>query len=128
MDAEIVSVKVKSVERLKKDIAEDLKQGYVFFLISMEANGRPLEVKKKMRLDKPEKMLNKFMTKVLGLAEENYKEVKYYVADKTPPDQLDVTLANKAAVEDKVLLMLEEVEQFMKSGKFEVLATDKVIL
>ena len=125
-NVEKLALRIVSVVRRKDSIAEDLKQGYVYFSVEMEVDGRPMVMTKKIRLDKPDKMFQKFMAKIPKLCEERYKEVKYYVADKTPPTAVEADIINKDVVEEKMYILLEEVEQFIKTGKFEVLATDKI--
>ncbi|MBW2971544.1 hypothetical protein KY359_00780 [Candidatus Woesearchaeota archaeon] len=126
-DVEKLELKFEKAERKSKngDVVQDIKNGYVHFDVSIDANGKKLKIEKKIRLDKPERMLNKFVTKLKALAEEEYKEKKYYVANKSPP-AIDVHLVNEEEVNDKMLPMFEEVNQFNKTGNAAVLATNSV--
>ncbi len=127
VETEELLVKVLSVKRIG-DVPSDIKDGYVYFDVSLDVNGRSISIKKKIRLDKPDKMLNKFLSKILMLAEERYKEMKYFVADKTPPNYFITSLINRKAAAEFLYILFEEIDQFVKTGKFEVLATDKVAL
>ncbi|MFC1741381.1 hypothetical protein ACFL3V_02510 [Nanoarchaeota archaeon] len=126
-DVEKLDLKMVKVERKSKDgdVVQDIKAGYVYFDVALEGNGKNISMKKKIRLDKPERMLNKFVTKIKSLAEEAYKEQKYYVAKKKPP-AIDVHLENEEDVNDKLLLVFEAVEQFNKTGNIAALATTVV--
>ncbi len=126
-DIEKLDLTFEKVTRVTKDgdIVQDLKEGYVYFEAGLDANGKKITIPKRVRLDKPERMLNKFVTKVKALAEEKYKEQKYYVASKTPPG-IDVHLVNEEDVNDKMLLVFREVEQYMKSKNVAVMATGSV--
>ncbi len=125
-DAEKLELRFEKVERKTKngDIVQDLKEGYVHFDVTMDANGKKITLGKRVRLDKPERMLNKFITKLKALAEEQYKEKTYYVADKTPPP-IDVRCVNEEDVNDKMIAVFEEVDKFNKTGNVAVLATGK---
>ena len=127
MDAEHVELRFEKVERKSKngDVVQDLKEGYIYFDVGLDAAGKKLTISKRIRLDKPEKMLNKFVTKLKALAEEQYKEQKYYVADKKPP-AIEIVLLNEEDVNDKMLPVFEEVAQFNKTGNVAVLATGAV--
>jgi hypothetical protein len=122
--AEKVEVKfVKVVRKAKSgDLAKDLKEGYVYFDVHLDANGKRIVLDKRVRLDKPERMLNKFMTKLLTMAEEQYKEQKYFVAQNTPPE-LDTKLMNETDVGSKMLPVFEEINKYIKTGNPVVLAT-----
>ena len=124
---EKVELKFEKVERKSKnnDVARDLKEGYIHFEVNLDANGKKLAIEKRIRLDKPERMLNKFVTKLKALGEEKYKEQKYYVADKKPP-AIEIVLLNEEDVNDKMGLVFEEVNQFRKTGNAAVLATSSV--
>ena len=123
-EPERVELKFEKVERKSEDgdIVQDLKKGYVHFDVHIDANGKKLKIEKRIRLDKPEKMLNKLVTKLKALAEERYKEQKYYVADKKPP-AIETVLLNEEEVNDKLLPVFEEIGQYMKTGNVAVLAT-----
>lgn len=127
MEAERLDLTFEKAERKSKggDVLQDIKNGYVYFDVSIDANGKKLAISKRVRLNKPERMLNKFVTKLKALAEEEYKEQKYYVADKNPP-AIDVHCVNEEAVNDKMFPMFEEVAQFNKTGNAAVLATESV--
>ncbi|MFH1669785.1 MAG: hypothetical protein ABIA62_07705 [Candidatus Woesearchaeota archaeon] len=126
-DSENLDLTFEKVTRVTKDgdIVKDLKEGYLHFEAKLDANGKKLTISKRVRLDKPERMLNKFVTKVKALAEEKYKEQKYYVANKKPP-AIDVHLVNEEDVNDKLLLVFEEVGQYMRSKNIAVMATASV--
>ena len=121
---EKLELTMQKVERKSKDgdLAQDIKGGYVYFDVTLVGNEKTIMLEKRIRLDKPERMLNKFVTKIKALAEEKYKEQKYYVADKKPP-AIDVHMTNEEEVNDKLLPVFEEVEQFNKTGNAAVLAT-----
>jgi len=127
MDAERLELKFERVVKKSNngDVVQDLKEGYVYFDVEMDANGKKIIIAKRIRLDKPDRMLNKFVTKLKALAEEQYKEQKYYVADKRPP-AIDVHLVNEEEVNDDMLVMFDEVAQFNKTGNAAVLATNAV--
>jgi hypothetical protein len=124
---EKVELKFEKVERKSSngDVAKDIKDGYVYFDVSLDANGKKFVINKRVRLDKPNRMLNKFVTKIKALAEEQYKEAKYYVADKKPP-AIDIHCVNEEDVNDKMGIVFEEVAQFSKTGNAAVLATSSV--
>ena len=124
---EKVELKFEKVERKHKteDLLQDLKQGYVYFDATIDANGKKLVIEKRVRMDKPDRMLNKFVTKLKALAEEKYKEEKYYVADKKPP-AIEIALLNEEDVNDKMGLVFNEINQFNKTGNAAVLATSLV--
>ncbi|NQU78936.1 hypothetical protein HQ545_04160 [Candidatus Woesearchaeota archaeon] len=107
------------------DVVQDIKDGYVYFELQVDANGKKITINKRVRLDKPERMLNKFVTKTKALSEEKYKEEKYYVADKTPP-AIETILVNEDDVNDKLLQVFKEVNQFNKTGNASVLATSQI--
>ena len=117
---------LKVVRKSKSgDIALDIKEGYVYFDVMLSVNDKNIVFEKRIRLDKPDRMLNKFVSKVKSLAEEQYKDMTYYVADKTAPD-IDAVLENETAVLDKMGLVFEEVGQFVRSGNIAVLVTKLV--
>jgi hypothetical protein len=124
---EKVELKFEKVQRKSNngDVLQDLKEGYIYFDVLVDANGKKLAIAKRIRLDKPDRMLNKFVTKLKALAEEKYKEEKYYVADKRPP-AIDIHLTNESDVNDKMGIVFEEVNQYRKSGNAAVLATSVV--
>ncbi|MBW2996958.1 hypothetical protein KY349_01305 [Candidatus Woesearchaeota archaeon] len=124
---EKVELRFEKVERKSNngDVVQDLKAGYIHFEVHIDANGKKLVIPKRVRLDKPERMLNKFVTKLKALAEEKYKEAKYYVADKRPP-AIDIHLSNEEEVNDKMQPVFDEVAQFNKTGNIAVLATSVV--
>jgi hypothetical protein len=124
---EKVELKFEKVERKSNngDVLQDLKKGYVYFDVQVDANGKKLAIEKRIRLNKPDRMLNKFVTKLKALAEERYKEEKYYVADKRPP-AIEIVLLNEEEVNEKMLPVFEEVAQFNKTGNPAVLATGVV--
>ena len=126
-EAEKVELRFEKVEIKPKnsDVAQDLKEGYVYFDVLMEANRKRLFIEKRVRLDKPDKMLNKFVTKIKALAEEQYKEQKYYVADKKPP-AIDTVLTNEEEVNEKMGQLFDEIGQFIKTGNASVLGTKSV--
>ena len=127
MEAEKLEIRFEKVVRKTKsgDILQDVKEGYIYFDTNLDANGKKLLIEKRVRLDKPERMLNKFVTKLKALSEEEYKEQKYYVARKNPPT-IDVHCVNEEDVNDKLLPVFEEVAQFNKTGNAAVLATESV--
>lgn len=124
---EKVELRFEKVERKSSngDVLKDVKEGYVYFDVHVDANGKKFVIEKRIRLDKPDRMLNKFVTKVKALAEEKYKEEKYYVADKKPP-AIDIHLANEDEVNDRMSLLFEEVSQFSKTGNAAAMATETV--
>ena len=124
---EKVELKFEKVEKKSNngDVLQDVKDGYVYFDVSVDANGKKFVISKRVRLNKPDRMLNKFVTKLKALAEERYKEEKYYVADKKPP-AIDVHLANEEEVNDRMGPVFEEVVQFSKTGNASVMATSVV--
>lgn len=126
-EAEQLEIKFEKVARKSKsgDVLQDVKEGYIYFDTSIDANGKKLMIEKRVRLDKPERMLNKFVTKLKALAEEAYKEQKYYVANKNPP-AIDVHCVNEEDVNEKMLPVFEEVAQFNKTGTAAVMATEVV--
>lgn len=121
---EKLDLRFEKVERRSKngDVIRDLKQGYIHFDVHFDANGKKISIAKRIRLDKPERMLNKFVTKLKALAEEKYKEEKYYVANKAPP-AIDVHCSNEEEVNEKMIPVFEEVALFNKTGNPAVLAT-----
>jgi len=121
-----VLIKINSIERLQESIDDDIKEGYVHFLIGCDVEGKSFPLKKRLRLDKSEKMLMKFLSKLPVLLEEQYKEIRYYVADKRPPEDLSIEVVNILVVEEKMYLMLEEVESFVRTGRHDVLVTEKI--
>ncbi len=127
MEAEKLELRFEKVVRKTKsgDVLQDVKEGYLYFDTSIDANGKKLVIEKRVRLDKPERMLNKFVTKLKALSEEEYKEQKYYVARKNPP-AIDVHCVNEEDVNDKLLHLFEEIAQFNKTGNAAVLATETV--
>jgi hypothetical protein len=125
--AEKVEVKfIKVVRKAKSgDLAKDLKEGYVYFDVHLDANGKKLVLEKRVRLDKPERMLDKFMTKIVNMAEEKYKEARYYVAQLEPP-QIETKLVNEEKAKDSMLPVFEEVNHYTKTGNIAALATSLV--
>ncbi len=119
-----VSFKLVSVERIGSP--DDIKEGYVRFEVVYDVEGRQLVLQKKIRLDKPDKMLSKFLTKIPVLAEQEYVNVKYFVADKNPPEDLDFLFVNRGDVEEKLYLIFEEIEQFVKTSKYNILVNHKI--
>lgn len=128
-DVEKLELKFEKIKRTSRnnDVVQDIKEGYVYFDTTIDANGKKVLISKRVRLDKPERMLNKFVTKLKALAEEQYKEKKYYVANKSPPP-IDVHLVNEEDVNDQMLVMFQEVNQFNKTGNPAVLATELIEL
>jgi hypothetical protein len=126
-DGEKLELTMQKVERTTKDgdVVQDLKTGYVYFNVMLEGNGKKILLDKKIRLDKPERMLNKFVTKIKGLAEEQYKEQKYHVADKKPR-AIETVLVNEDDVNDKMMVVFEEVGQYVKTSNVAVLGTSVV--
>ncbi|MBU2561525.1 MAG: hypothetical protein KKD17_04450 [Nanoarchaeota archaeon] len=126
-EVEKLKLRFENVKRKSNngDVVQDIKEGYVYLDVALDANGKKLKIEKRVRLDKPERMLNKFVTKIKALAEEQYKEKKYYVANKTPP-AIDVHLDNEEQVNDKMLPVFEEINQFNKTKNAAVLATSFV--
>lgn len=124
---EKLELNMQKVERKSSngDMVQDIKGGYVYFDVTLEGNGKTIMLEKRIRLDKPDRMLNKFVTKIKALAEEKYKEQKYYVANKNPP-AIDVHLSNEEDVNDRMIVMFEEVDKFNKTGNAAVLATNVV--
>jgi len=116
-DVEKLNLKITNVSRKTKsgDIVKDL----------VDANGKKIVIEKRVRLDKPERMLNKFVTKVKAIAEESYKERTYYVAQKTPPS-IETSLDNESDVNDRLLPVFEEVNHYIKTSNPSVLATSSV--
>ncbi|MBW2968092.1 hypothetical protein KY362_06415 [Candidatus Woesearchaeota archaeon] len=127
MEAENLVLKFEKVVRKSEsgDVCRDIKAGYVHFDAHIDANGKKLVISKRIRLDKSHRMLNKFVTKLKALAEEQYKDTSYYVADKTPPP-IDVHLDNEDEVNEKMFLIFEEVNTYLKNGNVAVLATETV--
>ena len=121
---EKIEMKVLKVVRKSAsgDIAMDIKEGYVYFDVMLSVNNKNVVFEKRIRLDKPDRMLNKFVSKVMMLAEEQYKDMTYYVADKEAPDTV-ATLENSADVLDKMGSVFDEVGQFVKSGNVSALVT-----
>jgi len=126
-DVEKLNLKITNVSRKTKsgDIVKDLKEGYIYFDVTVDANGKKIVIEKRVRLDKPERMLNKFVTKVKAIAEESYKERTYYVAQKTPPS-IETSLDNESDVNDRLLPVFEEVNHYIKTSNPSVLATSSV--
>ena len=124
---EKVELRFEKVERKSSngDVLKDVKDGYVYFDVSLDANGKKFVIEKRIRLDKPDRMLNKFVTKLKALAEERYKEEKYYVADKKPP-AIEVVLLNEEDVNEKMSVVFDEVAQYSKTGNASVMATQVV--
>ena len=124
---EKVELRFEKVERKSSngDVLKDVKDGYVYFDVSLDANGKKFVIEKRIRLDKPDRMLNKFVTKLKALAEEKYKEEKYYVADKKPP-AIEVVLLNEEDVNEKMSVVFDEVAQYSKTGNASVMATQVV--
>lgn len=110
-------LKVTKVIRKTKNpqLVDDLKEGYIYFDIRFDANGKSIVIEKRVRLDKPERMLEKFVTKIVPLVEERYKEVKYFVAD-NPAPELTTKLTNEKELKEKMLPLFEEFSQYMKTG------------
>ena len=56
-EGEKVELRFEKVERKTKsgDIVQDLKDGYIYFNVGLDANGKKISVEKRVRLDKPEK-------------------------------------------------------------------------
>ncbi len=126
-DAEMLKINMLEVKRKLNsgDIIQDLKEGYVYFDITVDANGKKITFEKRVRLDKPERMLNKFVTKAKGIAEEMYKEQKYYVAQNKPP-KIESSLDNENDVNDKMIVIFEEVGKYIKTKNPAVLGTTEV--
>ena len=126
-EAEMLELKFERVLRKTSgnDLVQDINGGYVYFDANINANGKSILINKRIRLDKPEKMLNKFVTKIKALAEEKYKYQKYYVANKNPPP-ISVVLENEEGVNDRMRLLFEEVSKYSKTGNQSVLATDSI--
>ena len=107
------------------DLVKDLKDGYVYFDVVIDGNGKKIQFEKRTRLDKPERMLNKFITKIKAMAEEQYKEQAYYVAQKTPP-AIESVLTNEADANDKMFAVFEQVGQYMKTKNVGAMVTANV--
>ena len=126
MNSKAEKVEVKFVKVVRKansgDLAKDLKEGYIYFDVHMDANGKKIVLEKRVRLDKPERMLDKFMTKIVNMAEEKYKDARYYVAQLEPP-QIETLLLDEAKAKDKMLPVFEEVNRYTKTGNLSALAT-----
>jgi len=122
-------LKVTKVLRKAKNpqLVQDLKEGYIYFDIRIDANGKPLVIEKRVRLDKPERMLEKFTTKIVPMAEERYKELKYFVAD-NPAPELATKLENEDELKEKMLVVFEEVNQYMKTGNLSSMPTSMIEL
>ncbi|MBI5881458.1 hypothetical protein HZB90_04980 [archaeon] len=108
-------------------IADDLKEGYIYFDIHFDANGRNLVVEKRTRLDKPERMLEKFVSKIVAQVEEKYKDMKYFVARKTPPEII-TKLTNEKALKEAMMDLFKEVDKYTKTKNVSVLVTKQVEL
>jgi hypothetical protein len=125
--AEKLKLKLLEVKRKTSsgDLVKDLKDGYVYFDVVVDGNGKKLTFEKRVRLDKPERMCNKFVTKIKAMAEEQYKEKTYYVAQNTPP-AIESVLTNEEDANDKMLAVFEEVGQYMKTKKVGAMVTANV--
>lgn len=121
---EQLNMKVLKVVRKANngDVVQDLKEGYVYFDVMLQVNDKNVVFEKRIRLDKPDRMLNKFVSKITALAEERYKDMTYYVADKESPET-STELENEKDVLDKMGLLFGEINQYLKSGNVAVLAT-----
>lgn len=126
-DSEKLELAMVKVERKATDgdVVKDIKSGYVYFDVTLKGNGKKIVLDKRVRLDKPERMLNKFVTKIKALAEEKYKEQKYYVANKSPP-AINTELVNEDDVNDKMKQLFEDVIKFDKTGNTAMLAVSLV--
>lgn len=110
-DSETVELRFEKIERENSE----LKEGYVHFTVYIDANGKKFTIEKRVRLDKPERMLNKLITKIKELAEEKYKGERYYVANKQPPT-IELILVNEEEVNDKMLPAFDEIVKCAKTG------------
>jgi hypothetical protein len=126
-DAEKLVLTVKKVVRKTNgvNLTDDLKEGYIYFDIYFDANGRNLIIDKRTRLDKPERMLEKFVSKIVAQAEERYKEVKYFVARKEPPE-LITKLTNEKDLKEGMMDIFKEVDKYTKTKNISVLMTKQI--
>jgi hypothetical protein len=107
------------------DVVKDINDGYIYLDIMMQANDKNIVFEKRIRIDKADKMLNKFLSKIVMIAEEQYKDMTYYVADKESPETTSV-LENSEVVNDKMNLFFGEVGQYLKTNNPAVLNTKLV--
>ncbi|MBT7902242.1 hypothetical protein HN587_00110 [Candidatus Woesearchaeota archaeon] len=122
---ELLNLKIKLIERRIKE-GESLVNfdtGYVHFLVILNANGKNMEFEKRIRLDKPEKMTKKFISKMKLFAETRYNERTYFIAQKTAPEKTLTNLRNLEAVEEGLMQVFSEVNQFMKTKKASIVKT-----
>jgi hypothetical protein len=122
---ELLNLKIKLIERRIKE-GESLVNfdtGYVHFLVLLNANGKNMEFEKRIRLDKPEKMTKKFISKMKLFAETRYNERTYFIAQKTAPEKTIINLRNLEAVEEGLMQVFSEVNQFMKTKKASIVKT-----
>ena len=123
---EKLTVSVERVERIVKDTEKGIdikKEGYAYFKINIDANGKKIETKKRIRLDKPERMTKKFIQKLKPLAEREYCENTYFVAQQAAPETFLTHITNEEVVMDKMLALFEEVDLFAKTGNVSRLKT-----
>ena len=125
--AEKVTMKVLKIARKSNsgDVVQDIKEGYIHFDVMLQVNDKKVLFEKRIRLDKPDRMLNKFIEKIIPLAEEQYKDMTYYVADKQAPETVS-ELENEEELRDRMTAVFEEVAQFVKTGNIAVLGTKSV--
>jgi hypothetical protein len=123
-DTETVELKFEKIERNKKKDAE-LREGYVHFTVHIDTNGKKFAIEKRVRLDKPERMLGKLITKIKEIAEEKYKGERYYVANKEPP-AIESVLVNEEEIKDKMLPVFDEIIKCAKTGNISLPGTGVV--
>ncbi|MBT5022041.1 hypothetical protein HON01_04400 [Candidatus Woesearchaeota archaeon] len=116
---EDLDLEIRRVERRIKEGNSliDFSNGYAHFIIYLLANNKPMEIEKRIRLDKPEKMLRKFLSKIEVYAETRHKERKYFISQKPAPDKITTTITNKDTVADGMITIFEKINQFLKTKK-----------
>ena len=126
----LIEAKVKEIERL--DITDLEKEGYVekgvvVFKVTFEIDNAEFICELDVKLDKdPELMLKEFLETFLREAYAIYEKKKYFVANKKPPEDLEIGIVNQQDVKEKMLFVFEEIRDYTESKKLGHLRTKKV--
>ncbi len=126
----IVEAKIKEIERLDiTDLEKEnyVEKGIVVFKVVFEIDNTEFICELDIKLDRdPEYMLKEFLETFLREAYAIYEEKKYFVANKKPPADLEISIANQQDVKEKMLFVFEEIRDYIESKKLEHLRTKKV--